>query len=137
MKSFITSLLVLIACSLSAQNLYTAPSLEMPKTPAICFNQTGMPAHFQPAKVDLKLNNQLKTGKVLLITAGCMTAVGIASYFSAWTMVSDATSIGGVFSIGGIALVGASIPLYIAGSVLYVKGKKSLEMTQNGLTYKF
>jgi len=60
---------------------------------------------------------QIDTGKSLLITAGCLTAIGVALYAGSWAMISDSSSIGSYFSIAGISCVGASIPLYIAGGI--------------------
>jgi len=78
------------------------------------------------------------TGRNLLISGGCFLAVGAASYGSAWTMLSDGNSVGDVFSIGGITCMGISVPLFIAGSILYVKGKNHcVNLSSNGLTINF
>ena len=138
MKALVSCLLALFTFGLSAQNLRSDPYLTVNSPSSmLCYNDHPTPFSHEAAKVDLRLNNQKKTGTALLITAGCMTVVGVASYLSAWTMIDYEYA--GVFSIGGIALAGASIPLYIAGSVLYVKGSKrsGLALTQNGLTFKF
>ncbi len=89
-------------------------------------------------KVDLKLNRQMVVGRDLLISAGVMTVTGGALYGAAWGMMGEASTIAAVSSIAGISLMGLSVPLYIAGSVLYVKGKKSkLQPTACGLQLWF
>lgn len=64
-------------------------------------------------------------GRALLITGGALSLTGIALYLSAYTMISDSTSIGGVFSIGGLVVFTSAIPCYITGSIYYVKGRKA------------
>lgn len=94
-------------------------------------------------QVDLKLNSQMITGRNLLIAGGCCLGVGAAIFPLAYLCISDspgAYELGGACSIGGVTLMGASVPLFIAGSVLYVKGKKNnsnLSFTGNGVTVHF
>ncbi len=137
MRTFITSILILFCCGLSAQQMHIA-TFETSKSPQFYWEQGGAAPQSPAPEVDLGLRDPLKTGKALLITAGCMTAAGAALYGSAWAMIGDSSSVGAVFSISGIALVGASVPLYIAGAVLYVKGKRTtLSMTGTSVTLRF
>jgi len=80
-----------------------------------------------------------KAGTSLLITAGACTAAGAALYGSSWGFVSDSGSpAAAVLPITGVTLLAASVPLYIAGSVLYVKGKKAtLEVVPGALAIRF
>lgn len=95
------------------------------------------------ASVNLKLNPQMTTGRNLLIAGGCCLGVGAALFPMAYLCISDAPAayaLGGVCSIGGVTLMCASVPLFIAGSVIYVKGKKNntaLSFTGNGVTLRF
>lgn len=78
-------------------------------------------------------------GRNLLIAGGCSFAVGATLFPLAYLCISDspgARELGGVCSIGGVALMGVSVPLFIAGSVLYVKGKNNC-MTINGNSVSF
>lgn len=132
----------LLTLSVSAQQLCMntiAPKTE--KTLDYQWNTTSAPA--TSMQVDLKLNQQMITGRNLLIAGGCCFVVGAALYPMAFLCISDspgAYELGGVCSIGGVTLMGASVPLFIAGSVLYVKGKKNnsnLSFTGNGVTVHF
>jgi len=79
-----------------------------------------------------------RKGRNLLITGGALSAAGIALYCSSWAMISDSSDAGKYLSIGGISTFAASIPFYITGSVLYVKGKKaSLTASPSLLTLSF
>ena len=136
---FIASLLTL---SVSAQQLCMntiAPKTE--NTLDYLWNTTSAPV--TSMQVDLKLNSQMTTGRNLLIAGGCCRGVGATIFPLAYLCISDspgARELGGVCSIGGITLMGASVPLFIAGSVLYVKGKKNnsnLSFTGNGVTVHF
>lgn len=132
----------LLTLSVSAQQLCMntiAPKTE--KTLDYQWNTASAPA--TSMQVDLKLNSQMITGRNLLIAGGCCFVVGAALYPMAFLCISDspgAYELGGVCSIGGVTLMGASVPLFIAGSVLYVKGKKNnsnLSFTGNGVTVHF
>ena len=136
---FIASLLTF---SVSAQQLSMntiAPKAE--KTLDYQWNTASAPT--ASMQVDLKLNPQMITGRNLLIAGGCCLGVGAAIFPLAYLCISDspgARELGGVCSIGGVTLMGASVPLFIAGSVLYVKGKKNnsnLSFTGNGITVRF
>ncbi len=70
-----------------------------------------------------KAEKDKKVGTGLLIAAGCCLAAGAISYGCGFSMVSDA---GSYFTIAGISAMGISIPLFISGSVLYVRGKKEV-----------
>lgn len=95
------------------------------------------------AQVDLKLNPQMTTGRNLLIAGGCCLGVGAALFPMAYLCISDAPAahaLGGVCSIGGVTLMCASVPLFISGSIIYIKGKKNnsaLSFTGNGVTLRF
>ena len=132
----------LLTLSVSAQQLCMntiAPKEE--KTLNYQWNTASSPA--VSMQVDLKLNSQMITGRNLLIAGGCCLGVGAAIFPLAYLCISDspgARELGGVCSIGGVTLMGASVPLFIAGSVLYVKGKKNnsnLSFTGNGVTVYF
>ena len=132
----------LLTLSVSAQQLCMntiAPKTE--KTLDYQWNTASAPA--TSMQVELKLNSQMTTGRNLLIAGGCCFVVGAALYPMAFLCISDspgAYELGGVCSIGGVTLMGASVPLFIAGSVLYVKGKKNnsnLSFTGNGVTVHF
>jgi len=64
----------------------------------------------------LEYERMERSGKTLLICAGALSAAGVAMYISSWTMTSDSSSIGSVFSIAGLSCAGISIPLYICGA---------------------
>lgn len=132
----------LLTLSVSAQQLCMntiAPKAE--KTLKYQWNTPVAPV--STMQVDLKLNSQMITGRNLLIAGGCCFVVGAALYPMAYLCISDAPAayaLGGTCSIGGVVLMGASVPLFIAGSVLYVKGKKNnsnLSFTGNGLALRF
>lgn len=86
---------------------------------------------------------QKKIGRDLLIAGGCCFVAGAALYPMAFLCISDAPAaytLGGICSIGGVSLMGASVPLFIAGSIMYVKGKKNMvqmAFTGNGFTVRF
>ena len=88
-------------------------------------------------------DRQMITGRNLLIAGGCCLAVGAAIFPLAWLCISDspgARTLGGICSIGGVTLMGTSVPLFISGSVLYVKGKKhnaQMAFTGNGFMVRF
>ena len=132
----------LLTLSVSAQQL--CMNTIAPKTEKTLDYQWNTASPQMSTKlVDLKLNQQMITGRNLLIAGGCCFVVGAALYPMAFLCISDspgAYELGGVCSIGGVVLMGASVPLFIAGSVLYVKGKKNnsnLSFTGNGVTVRF
>lgn len=73
-----------------------------------------------------------RKGRALLITGGALGITGAALYGSSFTMVSDSTSIGGVFSVGGIMIFASAISYCIIGTSKYVKGKKAILSAQAG-----
>lgn len=132
----------LLTLSVSAQQL--CMNTIVPKAEKTLDYQWNTASTQMPStQVDLKLNSQMTTGRNLLIAGGCCFVVGAALYPMAYLCISDAPGayeLGGTCSIGGVVLMGASVPLFIAGSVLYVKGKKNnsnLSFTGNGLTVHF
>lgn len=138
MKKIILTLFVaLTTYCVSAQELAIAstPAIDLSEMYSIdkSFNNNN--------KSSLFLQNPCKdkiTGRNLLIAGGCFAAVGAISYPLSFQMIDGNRTIGGLLSIGGLTCIGASIPMFIAGSVLYVRGKKNcVSMTTNGLTFNF
>lgn len=144
MKKFIAlSIAFLLALSVSAQQF--CRSTITPKNENVladCWHSVSATS-IPPAQVDLKLNPQMTTGRNLLIAGGCCLGVGAALFPMAYLCISDAPAayaLGGVCSIGGVTLMCASVPLFISGSIIYIKGKKnntSLSFTGSGLTLHF
>lgn len=79
-----------------------------------------------------------RIGRDLLISGGCFMGVGLIAYPLGFQFIDGPRAVGGLCTIGGLTCIGVSIPMFIAGSVLYVRGKKNcVSMTANGLTLKF
>ncbi len=142
MKFVVTTIVFLLTLSVSAQQLcMSTMAMENEKVDECQWQFTSAP--MSAAQVDLKRNSQMTTGRNLLISGGCCAVAGAAIFPLAYLCISDAPAahtLGGICSIGGVVLMGASVPLFIAGSVLYVKGKKhdsALTFTGNGLTITF
>lgn len=143
MKKTITTLLFILVCilGLSAQELACNDNKTV---------VTTLPSYYQMSqsyststvmampKLHLKTpEQQMKIGRNLLISGGCLLGAGIIAFPLGPVCFFD-SDFAGVFTIGGITLMGASVPLFIAGSVMYVKGKKaSLAFNGNGLTLNF
>ncbi len=83
---------------------------------------------------------QIATGRNLLISAGALTAAGAALFPVSYTLIDvNSDFVRWAVPIGSVAMMGASVPCYIAGAVLYCKGKKTkrLEPTPTGIAVKF
>ena len=83
---------------------------------------------------------QITTGRNLLISAGALTVAGAALFPVSYTLIDvNSDFVRWAVPIGSIAMMGASVPCYIAGSILYCKGKKAkrLEPTPTGIALKF
>lgn len=77
-------------------------------------------------------------GRNLLIAGGCLMGAGLITYPLSFTMIDGPRAVGGLFSVGGLVLMGSSVPLFVAGSILYVQGKNEcVSLSANGLTVKF
>lgn len=142
MKKFIAIAIALLGCCFAANAQYIRSVDECKTAVSYSFNS---PVSFSydeavPASPDYaKGLKDKKTGTALLITAGACTATGVALYGLSWTLISDSIpDAARAVPIVGISLLGASIPLYIAGSVLYVRGKKAtMEAAPGYLAIKF
>jgi len=111
-------ILLFVLCPLVGMNAQILPQYSEPADLAQLSAQTLTESQENASPVpemELSVAPQKKPGTALLITAGCLTAVGAAMYVSSWGMISDSSSIGSVFSIAGLTCVGVSIPLYITG----------------------
>lgn len=77
-------------------------------------------------------------GRNLLISGGCFMGVGLIAYPLGFQFIDGSRAVGGLCTIGGLTCIGAAIPMFIAGSVLYVRGKNNcVNMSANGLTVNF
>ena len=136
------SIAFLLALSVSAQRLCMSTVTPGDEKPGESWCQLA-PAPMPSMSVNLKLNPQMTTGRNLLIAGGCCAVAGAALFPMAYLCISDAPgarALGGVCSIGGVTLMAASVPLFISGSIIYIKGKKNnstLSFTGNGLTLRF
>ena len=132
--------LLTVSVSVSAQQLCMS-TIAPENATALSAQWHSSPAPSTP--VSLKLNPQMTTGRNLLIAGGCCAVAGAALFPMAYLCISDAPgarALGGVCSIGGVTLMAASVPLFISGSIIYIKGKKNnstLSFTGNGLTLRF
>lgn len=148
MKHFIITLLMLLAApaALHAQYARQAPTGEDVAT--ILYETTGTSNIWSVTNGSIisegqttSIENGLsldeaealkRKGRALLITGGALGITGAALYGSSFTMVSDSTSIGGVFSVGGILIFASAISYCIIGTSQYVKGKKAILSAQAG-----
>lgn len=73
-----------------------------------------------------------RTGAALLISGGVLSTTGVALYGAA------IASLDHDLGTAGLAVTGASLPFYIAGAILHVKGKKGmLEAAPGSLCLRF
>ena len=143
MKKLISVLFVLAALSFEMSAQYVRPEAQTAQIRDSYLTTTPVLYSYldeQPVSPDLsKALSQKKTGTALLISAGACTAVGAVFFGLSWTLISDSIpDAARSIPIIGVSLLGVSAPLYVAGSVLYVKGKKaSMEVTPAGLAIRF
>lgn len=143
MKKLITIVFALAAMSFEMSAQYIRPQAQCADVTETYLSTTPVLYSYnevQPVSPDLsKALSQKKTGTALLISAGACTAVGAVFFGLSWTLISDSIpDAARSIPIIGVSLLGVSAPLYVAGSVLYVKGKKaSMEVTPSGLAIRF
>lgn len=138
MKKIILALFVALSvCSISAQDLATTSTQTVDLSDlyqidkSFGLNQQTYLFQQDPCK-------DKRIGRDLLISGGCFMGVGLIAYPLGFQFVDGPRAVGGLCTIGGLTCIGVSIPMFIAGSVLYVRGKKNcVSMTANGLTLKF
>lgn len=138
MKKIILTLFVALSvCSISAQDLATTSTQAVDLSDlyqidkSFGLNQQTYLFQQDPCK-------DKRIGRDLLISGGCFMGVGLIAYPLGFQFVDGPRAVGGLCTIGGLTCIGVSIPMFIAGSVLYVRGKKNcVSMTANGLTLKF
>lgn len=144
MKKLITVLfaLILTSISLSAQRLpgYSEDPISEEAiaawTPSAYSDGATQKVESQLSKAE----KQLKTGKALLISAGSLTVAGVGLYGTGLLAMGDGNAFASTCTISGIACAGTSIGLYIAGTVMYLKGdtaRKRLSVTPNGIALNF
>lgn len=138
MKKIILALFVALSvCSISAQDLATTSTQTVDLSDlyqidkSFGLNQQTYLFQQDPCK-------DKRIGRDLLISGGCFMGVGLIAYPLGFQFIDGPRAVGGLCTIGGLTCIGVSIPMFIAGSVLYVRGKKNcVSMTANGLTLKF
>lgn len=138
MKKIILALFVALSvCSISAQDLATTSTQIVDLSDlyqidkSFGLNQQTYLFQQDPCK-------DKRIGRDLLISGGCFMGVGLIAYPLGFQFIDGPRAVGGLCTIGGLTCIGVSIPMFIAGSVLYVRGKKNcVSMTANGLTLKF
>lgn len=113
--------LVCLLASMSA-GAQILPSVDTTKA-GVSFVMSEV--HLSPGAFNEKAESQYKAGQALLITGGALTASGVALYTSGLLCMGEGGPLPSALSISGITCVGLSVGCYIAGSVLYCRGKKS------------
>lgn len=139
MKKYLVLIIALLAASFEMSAQYARPGTERQDV-----RQAGLtPASFSDSSAAVpdfsKGLSQKRTGTALLASAGACTAVGAVLFGLSWTLVSDSVpDAARSIPIIGVSLLGAAVPLYIAGSVLYVKGKKAtVEFAPGAVAIRF
>lgn len=138
MKKIILALFVALSvCSISAQDLATTSTQTVDLSDlyqidkSFGLNQQTYLFQQDPCK-------DKRIGRDLLISGGCFMGVGLIAYPLGFQFFDGSRAVGGLCIIGGLTCIGAAIPMFIAGSVLYVRGKNNcVNMSANGLTIKF
>ena len=122
----------------------TMPAISVPSaamtSPSQIMQQLDYPIDeaFSVTPELLKARNQLHAGKVILITAGALTVASAGMYACAWYAMGEGGVLPTTLSVAGITGISASLILYVTGSVMYVKGKKSaLRASPGGIALNF
>lgn len=85
-----------------------------------------------------KADRQYKAGKALLITGGALTVSGVALYTGGLLCMGEGGPLPSTMTISGVTCAGLSVGCYIAGSILYCKGKRSqIRAVPGGLALRF
>lgn len=90
------------------------------------------------AAFDDKAERQYKAGKALLITGGALTVSGVALYTGGLLCMGEGGPLPSSMTISGVTCAGLSVGCYVAGSILYCKGKRSrVRAVPGGLALNF
>lgn len=138
MKKIILALFVALSvCSISAQDLATTSTQTVDLSDLYQIDKSfGLNQQTYLFKQDPCKDKRI--GRDLLISGGCFMGVGLIAYPLGFQFIDGSRAVGGLCTIGGLTCIGAAIPMFIAGSVLYVRGKNNcVNMSANGLTIKF
>jgi len=144
MRTFILTLVLLLAALLPAKaQMYPQYAAKFEKTqPTQSYSYTNSEIKamdllaedefFTYAETNAKATRMKNAGIGLLVTGGATFVTGAALWGVALGGLD--TDLGKV----GVSVAAVSVPFFIVGSVLYVKGKKSqVEVTPAGLAIKF
>lgn len=130
---YITALLCIFAATPAKAQIL--PSADTTRSVVSC-----IPTEVYQARVAAqdKAERQYKAGKALLITGGALTVSGVALYTGGLLCMGEGGSLPSTMTISGVTCAGLSVGCYIAGSVLYCKGKKSrVRAVPGGLALNF
>lgn len=122
--------------------------LEKPCEHSYPFVRTSFPRE-APGMTATAAQHKVNVGKGLLISAGAMTVVGAGCYALALINMGEGGPFQSIMAISGVSLMGASVGMYTAGTIVLCKGKKAqravnttapqytLAMAPNGLALRF